>query len=108
MANVARARAELKRKYNDPERNFKALLREFKSNVSNAGIMHDYKDHAFFESKSERKRKKRKESQKKQQMELLERKLLGGERVKAPAGLIKKVLSNLAKEGRKGGRTQDE
>lgn len=100
MANRARVRVELKRKYNDPQRNFKELLREFKRRVSNAGIMHDFKEHQFYESPSEKKRKKNKEADKKRQMETLERKILGGERVKASGGLIKKVMSNLAKNKR--------
>jgi hypothetical protein len=33
-------------------------------------------------------------------METLEQKILGGERVKASAGLIKKIMSNLAKNKR--------
>jgi small subunit ribosomal protein S21 len=100
MANRARVRVELKKKYNDPHRNFKDMLQEFKRRVSNAGILHDYKEHQFYESPSEKNRKKRKEAEKKRQMETLERKILGGERVKASAGLIKKVMANLAKNKR--------
>lgn len=100
MKNKTRVRVELKRKYNDPERNFKDMFQEFKRRVNNAGIMADYKDHQYYESKSEKKRKKRIESEKKQQMETLERKILGGERVKASAGLIKKILTNLNKDKR--------
>lgn len=100
MANRARVRVELKKKYNDPHRNFKDMLQEFKRRVSNAGIMHEYKEHQFYESPSEKNRKKKKEAEKKAQMETLERKILGGERVKASAGLIKKVMSNLNKNKR--------
>lgn len=98
MAIRARVRVELKKKYNDPMRNFRDMLQEFRRRVNNSGIMHDVKDHEFFESKSEKKRKKRKEAEKKHLMEDLERKILGGERVKASAGLIKKIMSNLNKD----------
>jgi ribosomal protein S21 len=100
MANRARVRVELKKKYNDPQRNFKDMLQEFKRRVSNAGILHEYKEHQFYESPSEKNRKRKKEADKKRQMETLERKILGGERVKASAGLIKKVMSNLTKNKR--------
>lgn len=100
MANATRVRVELKKKYNDPQRNFKEMFTEFKRRVSNAGIMHEYKEHQFFESKSEKARKKRKAATKKQQMELLEEKIQRGERVKAPAGVIKKVMANQNKKRR--------
>ena len=93
MSNKTRVRVDLKKKYNDPQRNFKDMLQEFKRRVSNAGILHDFKEHQFYETKSEKRRKKRKEAQKKLQMEMLEQKILGGERTKASAGLIKKVVS---------------
>lgn len=100
MANQVRVRVECKRKYSDPHRNFKDMIQDFKRKVSNSGILHDYKEHQYYESPSEKNRKKRKESEKKQQMEALEKKILGGETVKASAGLIKKVMSNLAKNKR--------
>ncbi len=98
MANKVRVRVELKRKYSDPERNFKDMFQEFKRRVSNAGVMHDYRDHEFFIKESEKNRKKKKEAAKKNQMANLEQKILGGERVKASAGLIKKIMSNLNKD----------
>lgn len=101
MANKSRVRVELRKKHGDPYRNFKEMLQEFKRKVSNAGILHDFKEHQFYESKSEKKRKKRKEAEKKFQMELLEEKILGGERVKASAGAIKKVVSQMYKNGKK-------
>jgi len=58
MSNVTRVKVELKKKHNDPQRNFKDMLQEFKKRVSNAGILHDYKDHQFYETKSQKKRKK--------------------------------------------------
>lgn len=101
MANATRVRVDIKNKYNDPHRNFKDMFAEFKRRVSNAGIMHDFKEHQFFESKSENARKKRKAAAKKQQMEILEGKIQRGERVKAPAGVIKKVMANQNKENNK-------
>jgi ribosomal protein S21 len=101
VSNITRVRVELKKKYNDPQRNFKDMLQEFKRRVSNAGILHDYKEHQFFETKSEKKRKKRKEIEKKLQMEALEQKILGGEKIRASAGLIKKVMSHMNKNSKK-------
>ncbi len=93
MANVTRVRVELKRKYNDPEKNFKEMHQEFKRRVSNAGILHSLKDHQHFESKSEKERKAKKESKKKVQQTQIEEAIRRGEKVKAPLGMIQKILS---------------
>ena len=90
---IARVRVESKKKYSDPERNFKDMFQEFKRRVNTSGIMHEYKEHQFFESRKDKKRKKTKEVRKKQSMELLEKKILAGERVKAPSGIVKKILN---------------
>ena len=100
MANATRVRVELRSKYNDPQKNFKEMFSEFKRQVSNAGILHDYKDHQEFQSPSEKKRKKKRESAKKQRQEQLTQKILSGERVKAPSGVIKKILANAHKKRR--------
>lgn len=102
MANATRVRVELKNKYNDPQKNFKDMFQEFKRQVSNAGILHDYKSHQEFESPSHKKRKKKREAVKKQQQEQLEQKILTGERVKAPSGVIKKILANQKKQRKRG------
>lgn len=98
MANAVRVRVELKKKYNDSYRNFKDMFQEFKRKVSNAGIMHDYKDHEYYETKSEKSRKQRREAKKRATMQDIEKKLVTGEPIKAPAGLIKKVKANLNKD----------
>lgn len=98
MANLARVRVELKKKYNDPDKNFREMFQEFKRRVSNSGLLHDYKDHQFYESKSERKRKARRVSKKKMLMESIETKIRTGEKINASAGLIKKVKSNMLKD----------
>jgi ribosomal protein S21 len=114
MANVVRVRVELKKKYNDPYKNFKEMFQEFKRHVSNAGILHDYKEHQYYESKSEKDHKARRDSAKKALMEDIEQKLVTGQKVNAPAGLIKKVRANLLKDkkyrkkGRKHYRNYDE
>ncbi len=101
MANKARVRVELKDKYNDPEKNFREMFQEFKRQVSNAGILHDYKNHQEFQSPSEKKRKKVRESIKKREQDALSEKIMRGERVRAPAGVIKKILANQRKKQRK-------
>jgi len=101
MANVTRVRVELKRKYNDPEKNFREMFQEFKRRVSNAGILHDLKEHQYFESKSEKSRKAKREAAKKSKQQTLEEKLMRGERVKAPSGVVKKIMANQKKDNRK-------
>ncbi len=95
LGRVPNVRVELKRKFNDPMKNFKEMLQEFKRRVSNRGIMRDLNDHKFFESKSEKKRKARNAATKKFQMEAIENKIITGEPVKASAGLVKKVMANM-------------
>lgn len=102
MANAVRVRVELRSKYNDPEKNFKEMFAEFKRQVSNAGILHDYKAHQEFEGPSEKKRKKRRESIKKLKQEQLTNKIMSGERVKAPSGVIKKIMANAKKKRKRG------
>jgi len=101
MANITRVRVEIKNKYNDHHRNFKEMFAEFKRRVSSAGILADYKEHEFYESKSVKARKKRKEAVAKQRSEMIEEKLLAGEKVNAPAGLIKKIKAKQNKKDKK-------
>lgn len=98
MANLVRVRVELKKKYNDPDKNFREMFQEFKRRVSNSGLLHDFKEHQVYESKSERKRKARRASKKKMLIESIETKIRTGEKINAPAGLIKKVKANLLKD----------
>lgn len=97
----------MKKKYGDPQKNFKEMFADFKRKVSNAGILHSYKDHQFFETRSEKRRRKRKESQKRFQMDELVEKILRGERVKAPSGLVKKVLNSHKKDKKKDRESQE-
>lgn len=101
MANAVRAKVELRSKYRDPDKNFKEMHQEFKRRVSNAGIMHAYKDHQFFESKSEKTRKKKKEAIKKARMVRIEQAVMSGEKVNAPSGVIKKIMANAAKKDKR-------
>lgn len=96
--NVTRIKVELKKKYNDPEKNFREMHQEFKRRVSNAGILHDLKDHQYFESKSEKKRKAKAEAKKKARQTQLEEAIRRGEKVKAPSGVIKKIMSGGKKD----------
>ena len=54
MSSTARVRVESRKKYNDPDRNFRDLFQEFKRCVNNSGIMHDYREHEFYQKKSEK------------------------------------------------------
>ena len=102
MSNVTRVKVELKRKYNDKEKNFKDMFHAFKRACTDAGIAHDLKRKQFFESKSEIRRKKKRDVENKQRLERLEKKILAGERVQAPSGLVKKILerANKPKKGK--------
>jgi ribosomal protein S21 len=107
MSNVTRVRVEVKKKYNDPHKNFKEMFQEFKRRVSNAGILADYKDDQYFETKSQKNRMKKMAIVKRFKMEALTEKILNGERVKAPSGLIKKVLNSHKKENKKDSQSQE-
>jgi ribosomal protein S21 len=98
---LARVRVELKRKYNDPDRNFKEMLQEFRRRVSNAGIMHDFKDHQFYMSEGERARKTKRDTVKRMLMDSLTKKIVAGERIEGHGGMVKKIMSNLKKEKEK-------
>ena len=104
---VARVKVEIKKKYGDPNKNFKEMFQEFKRRVSNAGILSEYKDHQYFETKSQKKRRKKMAIAKRFQMEILTETILNGERVKAPSGLIKKVLNSHKKDNRRDSQSQD-
>jgi len=98
---LARVRVELKRKYNDPDRNFKEMLQEFRRRVSNSGIMHDFKDHQFYVSNGEKIRKTKRDAAKRMLMDALTVKIVAGERIEGHGGMVKKIMSNLKKEKEK-------
>ena len=98
---VTNVKVELKKKYNDPHKNFKEMLAEFKKRVNNAGILHIYKEHQHFESKSEKNRKRRNDAKKRFLFDSIEERVLNGEQVREPADLVKKVLASHKKEREK-------
>lgn len=103
--NVARVRVTSKWTGNSPNerlRAFKHLLTEFRRRVADAGIMHDYKEHQFFESKASKRRKKKRESELRRKQELLEERVLAGENVRAPAGMLKKKKKKEKRETNRG------
>jgi ribosomal protein S21 len=70
MANIVRARVDLRpSKHKSPEEEFKEMLHVFKRRCNEANIMHDYKEHEFFISKSEKKRNKKREAESKARKE---------------------------------------
>lgn len=63
MSNAVRVRVDLRpSKHKSPEEDFKEMLHVFKRRCNEANILHDFKEHEFFVSKSEKKRKKKKEA----------------------------------------------
>ena len=93
MANVSRVKVVAKWTGNSPNeraRAFRHLHTEFKRRVSDAGIMHEFKEHQFFESKASKRRKKKREAELRRKQEMLEERIYSGERMKVPAGVLKK------------------
>jgi len=93
MANVTRVKVEAKWTGNSPNerhRSFKHLFTEFKRRVDLAGIMHDYKEHQRFESKSSKRRRKKREAESRHKQEMLEKRILAGERISTPGRKKKK------------------
>ncbi len=93
MANAVRVRVSLENKFRDPVKNFKEMMHKFRRRVGDAGIKEQYKEHQVFMSKSEKRRKKKREAIARARENMIEEKMLTGEPIKAPAGLIKKVAS---------------
>jgi ribosomal protein S21 len=60
--NVARVRVEVNPK-DDPEVAFKRMFIAFKIACTDAGIMHTYKQHETFESKTRKKRRKQRDAE---------------------------------------------
>jgi ribosomal protein S21 len=107
VGRIARVRVELKKKFNDPMKNFKEMLREFHRQMAKAGIMHDYREHAVYEKDSDRIRRIRKEAKKNLLMDGIRGRILAGEKVEGHGGLIKKVRANLRREKDKEKRLQE-
>jgi ribosomal protein S21 len=87
---ITRVRVEARRlrgnTLKDKELNFKALHQEFKKRVSDAGILHQLKEHQYYESKGEKARKKRKEMALKHHQEVILEAIQRGE---SPKGASK-------------------
>lgn len=93
MANKTRVRVEAKWTGENPlekMKAFKYLFTEFKRRVSDAGIMHYLKEHEYYESKTSKRRRKKREAALRRQREILESRIMAGERVKAPARMFRK------------------
>ena len=70
MSNVTRAKVELRpSKYKSQDEQFKEMLHVFKRRCNEANILHAYKEHEFFVSKSEKNRKKKREAEAKAKKE---------------------------------------
>lgn len=93
MANIARVRVEARRARNDSfserERIFKALLQEFKKRVNEAGILHEIKEHQYYESPSEKNRKARKDSMRKREQEKMLEAIQRGENPKGVSKFLR-------------------
>jgi ribosomal protein S21 len=107
VGRIARVRVELKRKFNDPMKNFKEMLREFHRQMAKAGIMHDYREHAVYEKDSDRERRKQRSVRKKLLMDMLKHRIIKGEKIEGHGGLVKKVRADIRRDKEKEKRLQE-
>jgi ribosomal protein S21 len=67
MANAVRVRVELRENrhadHDERDSAFKRMFTAFKKQCSEAGVMHAYKQHETFESRSRKRRRKKRESE---------------------------------------------
>jgi ribosomal protein S21 len=98
--SITRVRVELKPGRFD-DKAFRMMFQEFRRKCSDAGVMHTYKDHQYFESEAVKARKKHRECVNKMQQEIVERKLDRGEKVRCSSKLIKKIRAKQAKANRR-------
>lgn len=61
MSNAVRVRVELRQK-DGRERDFSVMFTKFKKTCAEAKIMHSYKEHEAYESKSRKRRRKKREA----------------------------------------------
>ena len=99
--SIARVRVELKPGVRPDERTTRMLLAELRKQCGQAGILHTYKEHQYFESESVKARRKRRQIVNKMEQATVEEKLLRGEKVKCSSKLIKKIRSRQAKAKRR-------
>lgn len=62
MSNVVRVRVELRQK-DGREHDFRVMFTKFKKACAEAKIMHAYKEHEAYESKSRKRRRKKREAE---------------------------------------------
>ncbi len=63
MSNVVRVRVELRQWHDDRDTAFKKMFTAFKRACTDNGVMHAYKQHESYESKSRKRRRKKRESE---------------------------------------------
>lgn len=108
MPNVTRIKVKLGEKYNDPERNFREMLINFRFAVSDSGILHEYKESQVFQSRSEKKRKKKREIISRSKQTMIAEKLKTGDPIRASSGLIKRVKARQKKESERKRQRKDQ
>ena len=62
MANAVRVRVELRQK-DGREQDFKVMFTKFKKACADGKVMHAYKEHEAYESKSRKRRRKKREAE---------------------------------------------
>jgi hypothetical protein len=77
------------------ERQFKVMMKEFKNKLGEYGVVKEYKDRRWFESRSRKLRKKRRDTVNRRKEDAIEERLRKGENVVEEPALVKKVRSRM-------------
>jgi len=104
MANVVRVRIEVKRKYNDPDKNLKDAIHALRKEIGKDGLLREYRERQTYQSPSEKNRRRRRSSAQKLLVESLRAKILSGEKIREPVALVKKIKLDLIEEKKDRGR----
>lgn len=78
----------------------RVMQSEFRKKLGDAGVMHEFKMHQYFESESRRDRRAAKDIANKREQDEIAIKLGRGEKVSCSSKVIKKIRSKQAKEAK--------
>jgi len=105
MANKVQVRVELrhfmKGDWFDRDKAFRLMMDAFRRKVGDAGIRQAYYEHQEFTSKSRKIRHRKHLARIEQQMDQLERRILGGETIRTNTQMVKRVMQRLKNRKRR-------
>ena len=91
--NKARIRVEAKwtgDSFSDRKKAFDYLFKQYKQRLDDSGLKKLWKEREFYESKASKRRRKDRASQLRREHEKLLERIAAGERVRVPAGLLRR------------------